>query len=400
MSPAAMKKLLAASMLLFGLSVWSAMADSWLPPEVRTYSSADGNWKLTVYPRELSSALDYFKDKVDDKPNAGGVPGDTQRSAMGHMQRRVGERWQTAWKMPLANEVSPVEAVVANSGQSATFDNWHSMGWGEDTVVIYSATGEQIGKFGLDGFLPRYYIDALPHSVSSIHWRGEPRIDEAKQQLLIPVVVPTAKAQDGGEQDRASIDVHFRLYDGTPVPPAGKAWDEALASAMQADARRRQLEAERKERFISPLAAPADGDEQAWHLYLIEAFFRLDPDWKNDYPATKVVPLPSNPQFALLTRYLGEALVDETNADNAIMVASPSQEVLVQSLQTHAQTVKPGFLAKTRIYVAADNAHMPAVRAALTHTGAQVIQIDIDKPIPQRKDRLEAYLRNQEEDAD
>jgi len=44
--------------------------------------------------------------------------------------------------------------------------------------------------------------------------------------------------------------------------------------------------------------------------------------------------------------------------------------------------------------VAADDAHMSAVRAALAHTGAKVIQLDIDDPIPQRKERLERYLRN------
>lgn len=390
-----MKKLLALGVLLYGLLVFPAIADSWLPAKVETYISANGNWRLTVYPRQLTSPLDYFRDKVDDKSNAGGVPGDTQRSAMGHMERRQHGRWQTVWKMPLANEVSPVEALVSNDGEVTTFDNWHNMGWGDDAVVIYSVEGEQLGKFGLGGFLPKGYIDSLPHSVSSIHWRGEPRIDEASRQLVIPVVVPTAKAQDGGEEEMAGVDIRFRLSDGSLVPPAGKAWDLALASAAQADARRKQLEEEAKERFISPLSAPRDGDVGAWHRYLVEAFFRIDSDWMEGFPAIKVVPLSSDPDFALLSRYLGEALVDDMNADDTIMVAALSQDVLVQSLEKYASEVRPGSLAKARIYVAADNAHIPAASAALKHTGAEVIQIDIDKPIPQRKERLEAYLRNQ-----
>lgn len=389
-----MKKLIALCALLFGLSAFPAIADSWLPAKVETYTSANGNWRLTVYPRELTSPLAYFQDKVDDKQNAGGVPGDGQRSAIGHMEHRRNGRWQTVWRMPLANEVSPVDALVSNEGAVATLDNWHSTGWGDDAVVIYSDEGEQLGKFGLGAFLPKGYIDSLPHSVSSIHWRGEPRIDEKNRQLVIPVVVPTAKAQDGDEEDKAGIDIRFRLSDGALVPPAGKAWEDAMASATQADARRRQLEEEAKEQFISPLSAPHDGDEQSWHYYLREAFFRLDPDWEDDFPDTEVVPLPDNPKFALLSRYLGEALVDELNVDSAIMVASPSQEVLVQSLESQASKVKSGSLAKTRIYVAADNAHIPTIRAALGATGAEVIQLDIDKPIPQRKERLEAYLRN------
>lgn len=372
----------------------AARADSWLPAKIETYTSTNGKWRLTVYPRELTSPLDYFQDKVDDKPNAGGVPGDTQRSAMAHMERLVDGRWQTVWKMPLANEVSPVEVVVSNDGEMATLDNWHSMGWGDDAVVIYSAMGEQLGKFGLGGFLPKGYIDALPHSVSSIHWRGEPRIDEANREILIPVVVPTAKGQDGGEEDKASIDIHFRLSDGTLVPPEGKAWDEALASATQADAKRKQLEEEAKERFISPLSAPRDGDIRAWYDYLLEAFYRIDPDWEEGYPATKVVPLKEAPNFALLSRYLGEALEDDANTDGVIMLASPSQDVLVQVLRARAKQVSPGYLARARIYVAADSSHMSGIRAALERTGAKVIQLDINKPIPQRKERLEEYLQN------
>lgn len=399
MNGAVMKKLLVFCILIFGLATFPTMADSWLPAKVETYSSANGDWRFTVYPRELTSPLDYFQDKVDDKSNAGGVPGDTQRSAIGHMERRREGRWQTVWKMPLENEVSPVEALVSNDGDVATLDNWHSMGWGDDVVVIYSAEGDQLGKFGLDGFLPKGYIDALPHSVSSIHWRGDPRVDEAGRQLVIPVVVPTAKGQEG-DDEKASVDVRFRLSDGSLIPPAGKAWDLALASAAEADAKRRQLEEEAKERFIAPLEAPRNGDESAWYRYLTEAFFRVDPEWKEDYPATKVVPLPSAGNHDRLSGYLGEALVDDINADGAIMVAALSQDELVQSIQKNAKGLKPGFLANARIYVAADDAHMPAVRAALAHTGAHVIQIDINKPIPQRKERLENYLRDREADPD
>lgn len=391
----ALKRVLAvACLLLAGLASLCAFADSWMPPSVQHYDSADGNWRLTVYPRELTSQLAYFEDKVADKPNAGGVPGDSQRSAMGHMERRTRGGWETVWKLPLANEVSPVDAVVSNRGEAVTLDNWHSMGWGDDAIVIYSANGDQLGKFGLAGFLPKPYLRSLPRSVSSIHWRGDARIDEARGELVVPVVVPTVKGMEGGEDDDSSVDIRFRLADGSLVPPSGKAWDDALASAARADARRKELEAEQRRRFLSPLSAPVEGDERAWHGYLVEAFFRLDPEWEEGYPATQVVPLPKAKNFALLSRYLREALVDDGSAEGALMIAALSQDVLVKTLQEHAKLVKPGFLAKARIYVAADDAHMPAVRAALAHTGAQLIQLDIAGSIPQRKERLERYLEN------
>lgn len=393
-----MKKVwLAIGMLFSVLLATSALADSWLPPSVKTYASADGTWKLTIYPRELTSQLDYFQDKVDGKSNAGGIPGDSQKSPIGHMERKQGGRWQTVWKAPLANDVAPVDAVVSNVGTSVTFDNWHGVGWGDDAVVFYAADGSRVREFGLSAFLPEFYVNALPRSVSSIHWRGEPRIDEGKRQLVLPVVVPTAARSGAYERDEHHIDVRFRLSDGSLVPMTGKAWADAIDSAKAADAERRQQLAEQRQRFISPLVAPKDGDTRAWHGYLVDAFFRLDPDSENGYPATKVVPLPDDPKFDMLAGYLGDALSDDMNADGVIMVASPSQDVLVGALAEQAQRVRPGLLANARVYVAADSIHMPSVRAALAHTGAKVIQLDIDAGIPQRKDRLERYLQRHED---
>lgn len=294
-----MKKFLLGIGVLFSiLLVTSALADSWSPPSVQTYASADGTWKLTIYPRGLTSQLDYFQDKVDGKSSAGGIPGDSQKSPIGHMERKQDGRWHTVWKAPLANDVAPVDALVSNDGASVTFDNWHGVGWGDDAVVFYAADGRQVRKFGLSAFLPDFYIDALPHSVSSIHWRGEPRIAEGERHLVIPVVVPTAHGQDAYTKDQRHVDVRFMLSDGSLVPTTGNAWADAIDSAKKADARRRQLLAEERERFISPLAAPLDGDIRAWHGYLVDAYFRLDPDWENGYPATKVVPLPDDPNSA------------------------------------------------------------------------------------------------------
>lgn len=396
-----MKKLLLGIGMLFStLLATSAKADSWLPPSVRSYSSADGAWKLTIYPRGLASQLGYFEDKVAGRSNAGGIPGDSQKSPIGHMERKQRGRWQSVWKAPLANDVAPVEAVVSNGGLSATFDNWHGVGWGDDAVVIYGADGRQVRKLGLAAFLPKYYIEALPRSVSSIHWRGLPRIDEAKKELVIPVVVPTVEGQDSHVEKERHVDVRLSLSDGSLLPMAVGAWADASGSATKANARRMQLLEEERKRFISPLAAPRDGNITAWHHYLVDAYFRIDLEGEDGYPATKVIPLPSDAKFGLLSGYLGDALSDDMNSDGAIMVASPSQDVLVSTLQKQAKRAKPGFLAKARVYVAVDQAHVAAARAALAHTGANVIQLDIDAVIPQRKEGLERYLRSHDDTAE
>ena len=392
-----MKKVLL-GMLFSLLLATSALADSWMPPGVESYASANGEWKLTVYPRGLTNQLNYFQDKVDGKPNAGADPGDSQASPIGHMQRKQGGRWQTVWKAPLANEVSPVEAVLSNDGMTVTFDNWHSVGWGDDAVVIYATDGTEVRKFGLAAFLPQHYINAVPRSVSSIHWRGKPRIDESSRELVIPVVVPSADGEAAYTDKERFVEVRFLLADGSLLPLAGKAWTDANDAAVKENARQKQVEAQERQRFIAPLAAPRESDTVAWYEYLKDAFFRIDPDWEEGYPATHVVPLRDDPKSALLTGYLGDELADDMHADGVIMIASPSQEVLIVALQQQAKRAKSGTLAKARVYVAADNAHMPAVRAALVHTGAQVVQLDIDVTMPQRKERLERYLKNHQDE--
>lgn len=382
--------------ILIVLLAASAQADSWAPPSIQQYASTDGTWRLTIYPRPLTNQLNYFKDKVDGKQNAGGVPGESQKSPIGHMEHRVGGRWVTAWKEPLVNDVAPVEAVVSDRGEAITFDNWHSMGWGDDVVVIYAANGTMIRQFGLTEFLPQYYVDALPRSVSSIHWRGDARIDEAKRQLVIPVVVPTRDASAAFTGKARFLDVRFHLSDGSLVAMDSEAWGAAVAAARDVNARNKQERADQRARFMAPLAAPQDGNVTSWHQYLLEAFYRLDPDWEDGYPDTDVVPLPNHPHFELLSGYIGDSLTDRAHVEGVVMIASPSQDVLVATLIEQAKRVSPGFLAKARVYVAADDDHMPAIRAALSPTGAKVVQLDIDATIPQRAERIERLRRDEE----
>lgn len=381
--------------------VATAHADSWRPPETRSYVSPDGNWRLTVKPRDITSPLAYFRDKVAERPNAGGVVGDTQASAVGHMEHLDKGHWRMVWTQPLGNEVSPVDAMASNAGQAVTFDNWHSMGYGNNAVAIYDAKGKLVRAVGLTDFLPKEYVHALPRSVSSIHWRGEPQFSEDGRQVIVPVVVPSAGQMGlADEADTVHVDVRFDLADGQPIRDTSAAWSDALASAREAAREIKQQEAAARKRFIEPLAAPVTGDVADWHAYLSEAFFRIDPDWEEGYPSTKVIPLRGAGNFERISGYLGDAMTDEMNAAGAIMVASPYQEVLVEVLEAQAKRVKPGALSGARVYVATDARHVQQAWDALAHTGAQFLQIDIDETIPQRKVRLERYLGNLDEAGD
>ncbi len=396
-----LKGVLAACVLVTSV----ASADSWMPAKIKTYVSRDGAWRLKVSPREITSPLAYFEDKVAERPKAGGVAGSQQATASARMEHRQGRRWNVAWDKPLVNEVSPVDALVSEAGLVATFDNWHSMGFGKDAIAIYDAQGFLVRTLALLDFLPKEYIRALPRSVSSMSWRGEPRISRDGRELIVPIVVPiadedSADEDDAGDEDKTRyVDFHFDMASGQLQQQVldSPEWTSALANARTVDLKQQQEQEVLRQRFIAPLSAPVNGGVRDWYGYLVEAFFRIDPQWDDGYPATTVVPLPTEEKFALLSGYVGDAMTDGMHDEGAIMFASPSQDVLVQVLTQQAKHVKAGSLSRARIYVAVDGQHVEAAREALAHTGASFIQIDIEQPIPQRKERLDRYLENNQQ---
>lgn len=205
-----------------------AVADQWLPPRTCKYRSADQSWRLTVVPRDIESPLAYFQDKVDGIEVAGAVPGNRQKTARGMMERWKNGGWRVVWDKPLLNEVSPVNAVVSSSGKAVTFDNWHSMGYGPDTVVIYDVHGRVVRALALEDFLPGEYVRALPRTASSIHWSGGHYITADDQRLVLRVVVPSLEFAPAKRQ---FVQLEVELASGRVITPEGKAWSDALAAA-------------------------------------------------------------------------------------------------------------------------------------------------------------------------
>ena len=77
------------------------------------------------------------------------------------------------------------------------------------------------------------------------------------------------------------------------------------------------------------------------------------------------------------------------------MIASSSQDNLLHVLSEIAVTVPRGWLKKARVYVAVDDARTAEVARTLLPTGANYVQLDPSKPIPQRKERLDAMASAQ-----
>jgi TonB family protein len=208
--------LLVALSIVTGAIVTAVRADSWALPEKKKYYSRNKKYYLEVIPKQLESQLKYFEDKVANKENAGARPEVKDNHAKGVLfARRTDGTYSKKWEFPLVNEVSPVSAIVSESGEyCVTFDNWHSVGYGDDVVVIYRANGSVVKKFSLEDLLTEGDISVLPHSVSSIWWGGEHYIDEAKGLLILKV---TAERQDS--DNPKFLELKIELASGRPLEP-------------------------------------------------------------------------------------------------------------------------------------------------------------------------------------
>jgi hypothetical protein len=184
------------------LMVPAALADQWLPATPETYTSSSGRYRLTIFPRELAGALPYFEDKVAEKDRSGQRP-DGQAKCEAVMEKLEGNEYRRLWRKPLVNDVSPVSALVSEKdGRFVTFDNWHSMGWGDDAIVIYDSTGRLKKRFALTSLMSTKEFDRLPRSASSIWWSGEHELDHDEMTVNVLVVTESGSRSTDEKQYR------------------------------------------------------------------------------------------------------------------------------------------------------------------------------------------------------
>lgn len=372
--------LLALAVIVLSVTPAPSCADSWMLPTTTTYTSCSGHARVTVVPRDLDSQSRYFEDKVGKVDPAGQKKG-AASVAQARLERLVDRRWQVVWERQIANDVAPVSAIVRDDAEYAvTFDDWHGLGYGPNAVVIYGKGGKLVRAFSLSDVVPNDYIEALPHSVSSIQWRGDPRFSNDGRQVVIPVVIPS----EGSLADRVTIDLAIDLADGkvTPIDPA--AWEAALTKGRNVRAAQIAWEASAKTAFIAPLVGPKVNAEREWHDYLREAVGRLIGD--NDTPSTTVLRNPGAKDYAVSETWVHDALTE--SYAGKVALGTLSEPNLVSVLQKISAKLPSRSLSKVTVFIALSDRYWPDVASAMQASGAKLIQLDPAKPIPQRPERI------------
>lgn len=392
------RTLLGAALLTCGiLGHTSAEADSWLLPAPSTVSSADGQFRFTVTPRELSGQLPYFEDKVAGKANAGGTP-EGRPSAQGLLERRSAVGWTDVWNGNLLNDVAPVDVLVAPSGRVVTLDNWHSMGSGEHVLVIYETSGEPRCSLTLQDLFPPQVFETFPRSVSSIRWRGEARLNRNGELLEIPVSAPATWLVEGAgtRQSDATYLLGVRLRDCVVVPPAPAAWKATIEAAAEASARLAADRGDTRARAHAPLLAPTGTDRKEWQGYLIRAWLRIEPLNESGWPRPAWIAIggPKDPERGGWLGAVAEELAETDSEKPVIVVGGGSSSDVLDALSRAA--VAGSAAAGRRVAVVLKDKDFARAREIMAATGVELIQIDPQRPLPQHPTNLRRMQADEE----
>jgi len=165
-------------------------ADSWALPEPTKYYSSDKQYYIEIFPRKLESQMKYFDDKVEGHEPAGSAKGVKDNFCKGVFYKRNAKlEYDRVWKSRLSNDVAPVSVLVSDQGEHVvTFDNWHSIGYGDDVVVIYGSGGKLVRKLSLPEIFDKKPPTRVPRSVSSIYWGKGHYLDEKNDCVVLKVV--------------------------------------------------------------------------------------------------------------------------------------------------------------------------------------------------------------------
>jgi hypothetical protein len=214
-----MKARLAACWLAIFAS--GALADSWPAPKTREAFSASREYFVRVIPGE----------SIGDTYGFGGER--KGRYAAAEFYRRAADRsYRLSAEAILLNPVAPVEFFVSDSGQLATVDNWHNVGYGK-VVAIYGAEGKLVRAYTLAELFDDGEIKAFPHSVSSVRWRNGPMYLRPDQKTLLITVASGVDFVFGLERRRVQVLRVPQGQSSLPRPRAAAALDEPCRSAAE-----------------------------------------------------------------------------------------------------------------------------------------------------------------------
>lgn len=174
---------------------------------------------------------------------------------------------------------------------------------------------------------------------------------------------------------------------------------EAWAKANRADA---VAERKRLDFLIAPLFGPNPANVKSLDKYLREAFWRVNPMGIEGGCANAVIPKSDEPDkrfYKLSVDWLSVVLLKDAGGDRNVSIAAMPSDDPFKVLRDMVAPLKAGSLKHLTIYFMATDAQWPDVEQIFAGRGAKLVQLNPEKPILQRPERLIFFLRQRAEAA-
>jgi hypothetical protein len=156
--------------LFIGITL-QTFADEWIKPIIKSYFSENGNYMIKVFPTEYPEKYGDWLNSKPDKKKRFSVEDTTVTLCHAILYQIEKADTIEIWNKKLINKLAPMMIIISNDGKSfVTFDNWCSLGYGSDVMVVYDERGEVIKKYKLEDFSP-FPINKYKMTILSIWWR-------------------------------------------------------------------------------------------------------------------------------------------------------------------------------------------------------------------------------------
>ena len=176
-----------------------ASADSWSAPVQRTFQSPNRRFIFVAVPSGGEFETAGLRLSQDDLAEIRAMD---RKAARGFLCRiSPGGACKTVWRTLLENTVSPVSALVSDSGHLViTFDEWGRVGY-RHAVVVYGRDGKLKRSYELSDILRWDQLLRVPTSVSSRWWSVEyqHKLSPDEQELILRINVSPFLSPDSPE---------------------------------------------------------------------------------------------------------------------------------------------------------------------------------------------------------
>ncbi len=152
--------------------VLPAYADMWLPPVNYKIFSGSKHICLEI----VSSTIMQVDKDMAEEPCKGYI----------YYRCGIDSVYQLVDSIKMVNALCPTTGYIFDNGKYfVTFDNWGSIGYGENVIVLYDSLGKLIKNYSLEDIFPDRILDKFPRSLSSRFWKQKFWFDEDSMILYI-----------------------------------------------------------------------------------------------------------------------------------------------------------------------------------------------------------------------